>query len=351
MAAKDEHPENFCELNGHAGDVPESMDDALAMMLNAIMESIFFMMPDGVVLSANKTAAMRLGLRGEKELIGKNVYDLIPKETAHLRRMHASKVLESGKPVQFEEQLSGRYLLNSVFPVLDAGGKVSRLAVFAIDITQRKQAEGLRSASEDFIKAFMDNLPVGIAVKSADTGGNPSCMKGNLPRIYLTTRESLPSPDVFWEVAYEDSEFRVEPGERMSDSRADGDPEFTYPKGGCVFRKGDDSISISSINDTAQDRSLVVSIIRDLTRRMKADDSLRRASERQKALVDHKNIKISRLDVEGRYLLIDREICRMFGKPSRDRIDNGLKSPCCCLMGHMGPMERIPSRSWRFSSN
>lgn len=82
-------------------------------------------------------------------------------------------------------------------------------ALYNIEMeNKRKQAERKLKERESFIETVLNNLPIGIAVNSVDPDVNFEYMNDNFPRIYRTTREKLTSSDSFWNVVYEDPEFR-----------------------------------------------------------------------------------------------------------------------------------------------
>lgn len=112
----------------------------LRSIINAITESVFLMDTEGTVIVINETAAHRLG-KSVDEIMGKNIYDFIPPKVAESRRVKADEVIRTGEPTQFEDIRLGRYILNSIYPVIDNNGKVDRLAIFGYDITELKQTE------------------------------------------------------------------------------------------------------------------------------------------------------------------------------------------------------------------
>ena len=74
--------------------------------------------------------------------------------------------------------------------------------------SERKQTEEALLESEAFIKAVLDNLPIGIAVNSVDPSVKFEYMNDNFPKCYRTSRAALADPDAFWNAVYEDPEFR-----------------------------------------------------------------------------------------------------------------------------------------------
>jgi len=118
-------------------------------LLNAILESVLLMERDGRLVLANETFAERFGCHAD-ELIGTDVFSLLPQQAVELRRTYVEQVIETGKPARFEDQRFGRTIDNSIYPVFDEVNAVTRLAVYGRDITEQKKAEAeLRQALQD----------------------------------------------------------------------------------------------------------------------------------------------------------------------------------------------------------
>jgi PAS domain S-box-containing protein len=117
----------------------ESEQTAWAL-LNAPADVALLVEPDGTVVALNEAAAKSLG-KSLDELVDACALDLFPPDVAECRRAQVNQVILSGQPVRFEDEREDRWFDNSVYPVLDAQGKVVRLAVLAHDITERKKTE------------------------------------------------------------------------------------------------------------------------------------------------------------------------------------------------------------------
>jgi len=141
-------------------------EDFFTSMLNSVTESAFLIDLDGVVLAANDMMGRRMGFSRGEDLVGRNVYDLLPPEVAAIRRARAEEVVSTGEPVQFEDERSGRYFFNSIYPDFDSSCKVSRLSVFAMDITRQKTHEERLSLFGEMV----DRAPASITIH--DTEGN-----------------------------------------------------------------------------------------------------------------------------------------------------------------------------------
>lgn len=113
---------------------------ALRTLVDAIPGMVLLIDTKGNAIAANETMATSLGTDAGG-LIGKQVYDLLPKEVAELRKAYADECVLNGKPRHYEDTRLGRAFDNYMYPIKDGKGEVTRLAVLALDITEHKEAE------------------------------------------------------------------------------------------------------------------------------------------------------------------------------------------------------------------
>jgi PAS domain S-box-containing protein len=107
------------------------------------------------------------------ELQGKCIYDFIPPDVARARKTVIEEVILTGKPARFEDERFGRSIDNSIYPVFDAAGKVTRLAVFAQDITMRKQTEDALKEKEERYRLLFNSGNDAIMVHHPIVEGMP----------------------------------------------------------------------------------------------------------------------------------------------------------------------------------
>jgi PAS domain S-box-containing protein len=117
-------------------------DETTRAILNATSEAVYLIEPDGTILASNQQAATMLGVDAGK-LVGSCLLDLLPTELAERQKTTLLTVVASGQSAVYEENFTGRWFAYSIFPVFNASDQVTRLAVYARDITASKQAEEL----------------------------------------------------------------------------------------------------------------------------------------------------------------------------------------------------------------
>jgi diguanylate cyclase (GGDEF)-like protein/PAS domain S-box-containing protein len=118
----------------------QESENNLRALLNAVTESFFLINKDGIVLAANETVAKRYGLSLDL-FIGSCIYDLVDPDTAILRKTQAEQVIRTGKPVRFEDIRFNRNIDQVFYPIFDSTDQVVRIAIFGIDITERRKME------------------------------------------------------------------------------------------------------------------------------------------------------------------------------------------------------------------
>ncbi|HET6488058.1 MAG TPA: 7TM diverse intracellular signaling domain-containing protein [Spirochaetia bacterium] len=101
---------------------------------------------DGIILSHNESFRVNQARHTSGSLTGACVWDLFPPDVADRRRTLVRSAVESGRLLRYEDESGGRWRDIVIHPVESPGGGVSRVAVLAVDITDRKRME--REAAE-----------------------------------------------------------------------------------------------------------------------------------------------------------------------------------------------------------
>jgi two-component system cell cycle sensor histidine kinase/response regulator CckA len=240
---------------------------SLRAFLNALQEPAFLMDTNGTVLVSNESLAHRVGTTVE-DLAGKRIFDFLPTPVANLRMSMLERVKQTRQAVQFEDSNRGRYFINYASPVVDSAGEVSRVAVLAVDITDRiKAEEGLR-----LFRALVDQTTDGIEVVDPETGrfldvNERACTAHGYTRDeYL----ALSVPDI-------DPLMRPETIKDVIQAKREAN-QLTFES---QHRRKDGTIFPVEVklNFVQIDREYVVAGVRDITERKHLEEQLRQSQK------------------------------------------------------------------------
>ncbi len=151
-------------------------ENQLKAILNAATETIFLMDMEGKVLYANEMTAERLGTDLQTLLASRSIFEFLPPNVAEKRKKFVTSVQKTGQPLQFEDERKGRTILNSLYPITNDDGKVTQLAVFGVDITDRKTAEiaveesrRLTAEANRMFRQVIDSIPARVFWKDQNS--------------------------------------------------------------------------------------------------------------------------------------------------------------------------------------
>jgi PAS domain S-box-containing protein len=133
----------------------------LNTLINSTHDVALLVDINGIVLAINNIAAARFDVPAQ-DLIGKNIYELMPPDLAEARREMAQRVIASKHPVSYMQENEDMIFAVNVNPVLDGDGHVQSIAVFAKDITVLKNTEDALRAHEKQYRNIVDHALVGI---------------------------------------------------------------------------------------------------------------------------------------------------------------------------------------------
>ncbi len=117
-------------------------------LLNTTRDASFVMKPDGRIIIANELAARRLDMPLE-EVIGSNIYELMPPLISSLRKKMADRAIKTAMPVHFEDTWNAKAYSHSVYPLVDGMGRVYELAVYSQDVTDKARTIELIDLQRD----------------------------------------------------------------------------------------------------------------------------------------------------------------------------------------------------------
>ena len=124
-------------------------------LMNSPVDSIALVNRDGVIIDVNETLARKHNLAAEK-MRGRNVYDLIQPDLSVSRRSRIEEVIRTGTEDRFVDMRAGYWFDNAVFPIRDAAGNITRVAIVARDITDQKRIEEALHTSHLRLESAME---------------------------------------------------------------------------------------------------------------------------------------------------------------------------------------------------
>jgi len=104
------------------------------------------------------------------QVLGKTVREIFPIEQAERFTKDDQTVLQTGKPIEHEEEYTGpdgkvKYLHVMKVPVLGSDGTVIGIQGISVDITARKQAEAAAAEASSLLDTLLENIPDSIYFK------------------------------------------------------------------------------------------------------------------------------------------------------------------------------------------
>ncbi|MEX0834028.1 MAG: PAS domain S-box protein [Actinomycetota bacterium] len=299
-------------------------------LLEASPQGIVVVDADGTIVTVNAELERMFGY-SRIELIGHPVESLLPKRyhDDHLRHRAEFMTAPRTRPMGVGLELFGLHKNGSEFPVeiglsaIDTDEGVLATASIS-DITRRKQAEEKLRDSERRFRDLLEGSPEGILV--ADAEGTIMIVNARLEEMFGYKREELAGrrietllPERFRDTHLGfRSDFMRSPQTRPM---GQGRELFGLKKNGEEFPI---EIGLSSI-ETA-DGVLATASVSDISARKDAEESLRQSEEKFRDLLEGSPEGIVVVDAEGRIVIVNAQVERMFGYERAELVGSKVES-------------------------
>ncbi|MDH4943695.1 PAS domain S-box protein [Sulfurimonas sp. C5] len=293
--------------------------------LDVLDDAIFIHDQEYRILRCN-SAYQRLASLPFKQIIGQPYFKVFPKSKEPLP--HCSVSIDKNCTEENENDIlvDGVLYRSRSYIIRDKEGIYHYSIQILQDITKEQADEERLKQNEKFIKAVLDNLPIGIAVNTIEPEVKFNYMNDNFPKLYRTTREALKNPDDFWKAAYEDINFRKKIKKQVIDDYESGDPLRMHWNEVPLTRKGKETSYISAQNIPLPDMNSIISMVWDVTERRNMEELLLNEKRFSDKLIESIPDIFFVLNGEGKFERWNKKIETLFGLTSEELKDRNALS-------------------------
>ena len=290
----------------------------MSALLNAPTHTLFLMDTQGILLTLNEAFARELD-RPVEELVGTCVHDYIPALLLESREARELEVIKSGKPVEYVDEHEGSWRANRLYPVFDNRGTVEAIAVYSMDITDRRKAENALRESESRYREILDGIQEGIGILDED-----EIIRFANSAFARILGESLPEKIIGKSILDFVTEDGAKTVREQTAIRKKGQSSLYELE----IRVGDTIkwllVSASPrLTDTGEFAGFFGAVL-DITDRKMIEQALQESNTRYRTLVEASASGIGLLDKEGDFLFVNDNAARIWGEHPKDMISKNI---------------------------
>jgi len=264
--------------------------EMLRSVLDTVPQRVFWKDQDGVFLGCNAAFARNLNLADPSEVVGLDDFKIHSHDDAMRYRADDREIMQSGKArIGYEEQLTRTdgtpgWGLTSKVPMRGKDGRVIGMLGTYQDITDQVRAAQALRESERFLDSIIENIPVMVFVKDAETLRFVRVNKAG-ERMLGYSEERLIGGDTSKLVPEREEEhFSKWDQVVVTTGRVVEIPEetVTNPVAGVLVMH---TIKVPIFGDDGKPR-YVLGISEDITARKAAEDGRRESEERYRRIIE-----------------------------------------------------------------
>jgi PAS domain S-box-containing protein len=271
---------------------------------SAARESILVMDTQGTFLSANEIGASRFRFT-PTELIGKNLFDIVPPDVAASRKKNISEVIKVKRIMRFEDLREGQYFDFTIYPVLNEQHEVEKLVVFAADITERKLARQALEKSERKYRELVDEAAT--IILRWDIKGNVTFFNEYAQKFFGFPEDEILGKNVVGTIVPE-TEFTGRDLALLMEEICKDPAKFEDNENENIKRNGE-RVWIAWKNRPIYNHTgelfEIHSVGIDITARKQAEEALRQSEAKWRSITENSPDQIMMVDHEGNIISIN----------------------------------------------
>ncbi len=249
----------------------------------------------------------------KKDIEGKSLFDLLPKDIAQAYWDDDLEVINSGKPKlnieeSFETEQGTRWIITNKIPYVNENGENIGIIGFSMDITEKKKAEQKLKESEEKYRLLFESSPVGIGI--SDFRSNVVAMNKKMNEMTGFALEEL--KDIGLAATFVDQNEREK---ILNELERSGQVRNYEVK----LKKRDDTNYFASLNidviELGGEKFFFTNQV-DITERKKAEEELKKF----KNISDNANYGIGMIDFNGTLTYVNNYFADIHGYEPDDII-------------------------------
>jgi PAS domain S-box-containing protein len=272
----------------------------------------------GHITEYNPAYQQMLGY-AEAELIRLTYPEITPE---HWHKFEAQIIRDQVLPRGYSDVYEKEYRRRdgTVFPVelrtfllRDENGTPTGMWAIVRDITERKRAAEAMRQRNRYIETIMEEAPIGFAVHTVDDGVG-RFVSARYDQIYGVPRGTIDSHNTFFDKVWpRDLVLREQIRRRVVADMESGDPSRMHWEDIPVPTATGEIRYISAVNIPVLEQNLMVSTVQDVTRQVKAQESLRESEERLRQITETVSDFVWEVDAAGLYAFTSPSVEKILG--------------------------------------
>jgi len=305
-----------------------SISEELETIMDQVPGLIFYKDTENKFIRVNRHVAEAHKMT-KKELEGKSIFDLYPKEQAQSYWNDDLEVIKSGTPrLNIEEPWEtvegSRWLNTSKIPLYNKNNEIMGIIGFSIDITERRIAERKLKESKQLLQSTFDSLNDAIFILNAESPPKIINCNSAAVKIFKYPYDEMIGQDTKFLLVNEDElhKFQDHLYHIVEDDGYLHDFVFKMKrKTGVVFFS---EHSVFPLVDDLGTRYGWVSVVRDITERKRGEQKLKESEEKYRMLVENAHDGVWAVDENDNTIFVNKRICKMLDYTKNEMIGKSL---------------------------